>query len=152
VFSAVGLALDLIGAVALVLGLFRPPRPLFVGWAYEPLDAARDVAFGVTGGTFLAAGFVLQSLSYVGFSPNYSERASLHAALVMLPLGTWVAIGLYGVTFLVALPREIRYSREKLNLIQYVRWEPKGLRFWCHVAIPPPESESPSRRAAHPQP
>lgn len=41
VLSAIGLALDLIGATALAMGLFRRPRSLFVGWSHSP-DAARD--------------------------------------------------------------------------------------------------------------
>jgi hypothetical protein len=138
VLSAIGLALDLVGATALVMGLFRRPRPLYVGWSYSPLDAAQGVAYGVTGGTFLALGFVLQSLTYFGVDWNCSDQAVLPAALATVAIGAVAAVVLFGLTFLVMLPREIRYSRETHDLHLHVRRQRKGIRVWNQVALPPP--------------
>ena len=135
-WSAIGLALDLVGAVALVLGLFRWPRPLTVGWSHSPDQAAGDVAYAVTGGTFLAAGFVLQSLTYFGVDWNGSDRAALVAALATVVVGALAAFVLYGVTFLIALPFEVRYSRVQHNLNLRVRRQRKGFRFWNQVVVP----------------
>jgi hypothetical protein len=138
VLSAIGLAFDLVGAIALVRGLFRRPRPLTVGWAYSPDQAASDFAYGVTGGTFLATGFVLQALTYFGVSVDGSDRTALLAAVAAVVVGAVVAVLLYAVTFLVVLPFEIRYSIEKLDLHLHVRRQRKGLRFWNQVPTPPP--------------
>jgi hypothetical protein len=143
VLSAIGLALDLVGAIALVRGLFRRPRPLYLGWSVSPDQAASDFAYGVTGGTFLAAGFVLQSLTYFGISVDCSSRAALLAAVATVVLGAVVAVLLYAVTFLVVLPFEIRYSSEKHDLHLHLRRERKGLRFWNQVQVPPPASDAP---------
>ena len=140
--SAIGLAFDLIGAVALVIGLFRPPRPLYLGWSYDPHEAAQNVPYGVTGGTFLVLGFALQSLTYFGWSPDYSDGAVRAAALAALAGGAVAAVVLYGVTYLVALPRQIRYTADKHDLHYYVRREPKGFRFWRHLAVQPPPDKS----------
>jgi len=51
-------------------------------------------------------GFALQSLTYFGVSPDCSNGAVLAAAVATLALGTVAAVVLYGVTYLVALPRE----------------------------------------------
>jgi hypothetical protein len=136
--SAIGLALDLLGATALAMGLFRRPRPLYPGWAHSPDDAARDVAYGVTGWTFLALGFVLQSLPHFGVSADGSDAAVLAAALASVALGAVAAVVLFGATFLVMLPREIRYSAEKHDLHVHVRRQREGFRFWRQVPAPPP--------------
>ncbi len=63
--SAIGLALDLVGAVVLVVGLFGHARALYPGWSVRsPDDVAHDHAAGLVGGSFLVSGFVLQSLTY----------------------------------------------------------------------------------------
>jgi hypothetical protein len=136
--SAIGLALDLVGATALAMGLFRRPRPLFVGWSHSPDDAARDVAYGVTGWTFLALGFTFQSLPYLGVSERGSHSAALVAALATVAPGAVAAVVLFGVTFLVMLPREIRYSAEHHDLHLHVRRQRQGFRFWHQVYDPPP--------------
>jgi hypothetical protein len=138
VLSAIGLALDLVGATALAMGLFRRPRPLTPGWSHSPDDAARDVAYGVTGGTFLALGFTFQSLPYFGVSEHGSHGAALAAALATVALGAVAAVVLFGVTFLLMLPREIRYSSEEHDLHLHVRRQRQGFRFWHQVSAPPP--------------
>jgi hypothetical protein len=52
--SAIGLTLDLIGAMFLVFGLFRHGNANRQGWERSPEEVARDGAFGVVGGLFLA--------------------------------------------------------------------------------------------------
>jgi hypothetical protein len=138
VLSSIGLALDLIGATALAVGLFRRPRPLFVGWSHSPDDAARDVAYGVTGWTFLALGFTFQSLPYFGVAEHGSHGAALAAALATVALGAVAAAVLFGVTFLLVLPGEIRYSSERHDLHLHVRRQRQGFRFWHQVPDAPP--------------
>jgi hypothetical protein len=141
VLSAIGLALDLVGAIALATGLFRRPRPLYPGWSHSPDDAARDVAYGVTGGTFLALGFVFQSLPYFGVAEHGSDAAALAAALAAVALGAVAAVVLFGVTFLLVLPGEIRYSAAEHDLHLHVRRQRRGVRFWHQVPAPRPPSE-----------
>src|SRR5439155_24508819 len=112
VFSAIGLALDLVGAVALVVGLFRPPRPLVPGYVHSPDDAARDAAFGVAGASLLALGFVFQSLPYFGLRWSESHGAAAAASAIALAAGVVYAYLAYGLTFLVVLKRKRRYGIE----------------------------------------
>jgi hypothetical protein len=140
--STIGLALDLVGASALAIGLFRRPSPLFVGWSHSPDEAARDVAYGVTGWTFLALGFTFQALPYFGVGEHGSHADALAAALIALVLGAVAAVVLFGVTFLVVLPSEIRYSAEHHDLHLHVRRQRQGLRFWHQVHDPPPPAST----------
>jgi len=89
--SALGLALNVVGAGALSIGLFRPSRPLFPGWSRNPLVAATDYAFGVTGFIFLAAGFLLQALPHFGVQATNCVGASEAAAAGGLIGGAIVA-------------------------------------------------------------
>lgn len=44
--SAIGLSLDIAGAVVLLIGLFAPPRVQMTGLARSPEDYGRDAAHG----------------------------------------------------------------------------------------------------------
>lgn len=104
----------------------------------RPDDAARDVAYGITGWTFLALGFAFQSLPYFGVAEG-SDGANLAAALVTVALGAVAAVVLFGVTFLLVLPGEIRYSAEEHDLHLHVRRQRRGFRFWHQEPAPPPQ-------------
>jgi hypothetical protein len=96
------------------------------------------VAYGVTDCTFLALGFTFQSLPYFGVAEHGSHRDALVAALATAALGALLAVVLFGVTFLVLLLREIRYSAEHHDLHLHVRRQRRGFRFWHQVYAPPP--------------
>jgi hypothetical protein len=98
VLSAIGLALDFVGATFLVIGLFRPARPTFPGYTYAPDDAARDAGFGVAGGSLLGIGFVLQSLPYFGVSVECSSAATALASGAALAVGTVYGLVAYEIT------------------------------------------------------
>ena len=87
-------------------------------------------------------GFALQSLTYFGWVLDCSDAAVRAAAVATLTLGTVAAVVLYGVTYLVALPKEIRYTADKHDLHYHVQHEPKGFRFWRHVAVKPPDTSA----------
>ena len=142
--SLVGLALDLVGAVTLVVGLFRPPRHLTPGWAHSPEEAARDAGFGVAGASLLAAGFALQSLTYFGVSVHCALWARLLVAATALVAGAVYAVGVFDLVFLLAYRVERRRLASQYRYITYpeLKREPKGARLWRHVADwpqPPPE-------------
>jgi hypothetical protein len=65
--TTLGLVFDILGALALLLGLFRHPKPLYLGWQYNPPDATKDATYGITGGFFLITGFVGQILGTPAF-------------------------------------------------------------------------------------
>jgi hypothetical protein len=131
IFSAIGLALDFVGAGFLVVGLFRPARPTFPGYAYAPDDAARDAAFGVAGGTLLAAGFVFQSLTYFGVSPNCSGLVNATASAVALVVGFVVALVAYEITHrLVFDRRRAEGLRRWPDITPYPLDRRRGLWFW----------------------
>lgn len=94
--AALGLALGVIGAAVLSVGLFRNSKPLLLGWARDPLQAATDQACGVTGFLFLGSGFILQALPSVGVKePNVNDACIRSAAIATLVLGLLVAWLLY---------------------------------------------------------
>jgi hypothetical protein len=115
VLSVIGLALDLVGAVVLAVGLFRPARPTFPGYAYAPDDAARDAAFGVAGATLLGAGVVFQSLPYFGIGPS--------------PCGAWVNAAAW-VIALVAGAVYALVAYEITHRLVFDRRRAEGLRKW----------------------
>jgi hypothetical protein len=97
VLSAVGLAFDLVGAVALTLGLYRHSRYLTPGLARGPDDVAQDAAFGTVGASFLVLGFVLQGLQYFGVTVETSHAWTAAAAgltILLALLAGWIAFGL----------------------------------------------------------
>jgi hypothetical protein len=94
VLIALGLALGVVGAAVLALGLFRPSKPLYPGWSRDPLQAATDQAFGITGFLFLGVGFLLQALPLFGVhATECAEAAGIAAAAGLLGGGfvPWVA-------------------------------------------------------------
>jgi len=131
VLSAIGLALDFVGAVFLVIGLFRPVRPTFPGYAYAPDDAARDAAFGFAGGTLLAAGFVFQSLTYFGLSPKCASWVNATAWAVALVVGFACALVVYEITHrLVFDRRRAEGARKWPEIAPYPLDRRRGLCFW----------------------
>jgi hypothetical protein len=123
VLSVIGLALDLVGAVFVVIGLFRPARPLFVGYGYDPDDAARDSGFAVAGGTLLVAGFVFQSLTYFGLTVDCPAWVNGLASAIALLLGTMYALVAYEVTHRVVFD----WRRDQ------------ALRKWPEIGAPAPD-------------
>jgi hypothetical protein len=91
-----------VGAGVLAIGLFRSSEPLLLGWSRDPLQAAADYAFGVTGFLFLASGFALQSLPLFGVHASKCGRtAALVAAggLVGGAAVAWIACEVLRVYF-----------------------------------------------------
>lgn len=112
--SVIGLALDFVGAVVLVLGLYGHTRPTVPGMGVRsPTDVAHDAALGSVGALSLTSGFALQSLVYFGVSVECSRAATLTAALGTIALATVVAWALYGGSFLFVLRRERRDALAK---------------------------------------
>jgi hypothetical protein len=128
--SVVGLALDLVGAVALVIGLFGHSIPLYTGFRRAPTEVAHDGAFGIVGATYLVSGFLLQSLQYVGVSLDCSREATRVAGVVTLLGGSIAAWLAYGTAYLLILDHEKRYCREQLEEPVSLKRVAKGLRFW----------------------
>ena len=135
--TTIGLVLDIIGAIALVIGLFRHPRPLYPGWNYHPTDAATDHAYGISGGVFLTLGFIGQILGSTGTPhPVPFVRAMVWAAVTMI-VGLLLAYVLYGVAFIVSMQRETKWAASHhpdMNDSQWQR-EPKRLKFWRYSLV-----------------
>ena len=128
--SAIGLALDLEGAIVLVIGLFRPIRPLFPGWSSPPDDAARDAAFGVAGASLLAIGFVLQSLTYFGVTVvSCSARATAGWEALTLLGGLVYGLTVYEITHRRVFDRQRAYGPRKWQM-DYPLDRRRGLWFW----------------------
>ena len=113
VLSVIGLALDFVGAVFIVVGLFRPARPTYTGFAYAPDDAARDAAFGFAGGSLLLAGFVVQSLPYFGFSPRCASWVNATAWAIALVVGLAWALVVYEITHRLVFDRRLWHARSE---------------------------------------
>jgi len=129
VLSAIGLALDAVGATFLVIGLFRPPRGTGPGYAYAPDDAARDAAFGFAGGTLLGIGFVLQSLLYLGVTAECSSSVTAFASGTALVLGTVYGLVAYEITHRLVFDRRRAYGLRKMHM-DYPIDRRRGLWFW----------------------
>jgi hypothetical protein len=127
--SAIGLSLDVVGAVALVVGLFRPTRPLVTGYAYAPDDAARDSAFGVAGTTLLVAGFVLQSLSYFGVSVKCSTATTVGSSIGALAVAIAYTLVAFEVTHRLVFDRRREEGLRNWNM-DYPLNRRRGLWFW----------------------
>jgi hypothetical protein len=127
-FSAVGLALDFVGAIALILGIFGHARPLTVGYGRSPEDAAHDAAFGVVGAVLLGSGFVLQSFQYFGVSLDRSSEAIIVAWFVTTVSASLLAYLAYGGIYLAVFER--RRGQDKWDLDIRVHRKRDGLRFW----------------------
>ncbi len=127
--SAIGLSLDVVGAVALVVGIFRPTRPLVTGYAYAPDDAARDSAFGVVGATLLVAGFVLQSLSYFGVSVECSTATTVGSSIGAPVVAIAYALVAFEATHRLVFDRRREEGLRKWNM-DYPLNRRRGLWFW----------------------
>lgn len=130
--SAIGLALDEVGAIALVLGLFGHSRPRVPGGQRRPLDVACDAAFGVVGAVFLSAGFLMQSLAYFGVQSMYSSTAVWRASVVTVLAGSVVAVMLYGLAYIVAVRIEQKHVASELSYYGRSEWRPNFPKFWHH--------------------
>ena len=113
VFTTVGLVLDMIGALALLLGLFRHPRLLYPGWERSPQDAAKDRAFGITAGVFLITGFAGQIAGNAGVGP---PAMSLACAVVVGIAGLGFAYGRYRASFTMALTLGQRWVKKQPDM------------------------------------
>jgi uncharacterized membrane protein len=134
--TTIGLVLDVIGAVALSIGLFRHPVPLTPGWLRDPPAAAEDHAYGITGGAFLISGFVLQIVGSTGTpQPVPFVRAMVWAA-VTLVVGLVGAYFIYGAAFIWAMRKEMKWVASQSDMPD-TRWqrERKGLKFWRHSLV-----------------
>jgi hypothetical protein len=135
VLSAIGLALDLVGAVALTLGLYRHSRYATVGLRRGPEDVAQDAGFGTVGASFLALGFVLQGLQYVGVTVEATSAQTAIAAVMTLLLAVLISYVVYGETWLAVHRRELDWVAKNLPEVNLVprRHAPSGRfgwRFW----------------------
>jgi hypothetical protein len=111
VVTNLGLVFDVIGAIALLLGLFRHPKPLYPGWSYSPHDAATDHAYGITGGMFLTLGFVGQMLGNGRHALPLWETVGLAAAVLIG--GAVVAYVVFKVTYKVEIRRLERWVAKR---------------------------------------
>jgi hypothetical protein len=135
-FSGAGLALDVIGAVLVTLGLFRHPMPLYPGWSRLPTAAAEDRAYGTTGGSFFVCGFVGQLLSSAGYASH--DRTSVFASAgITLAAGALVAYVVFGLSYIGWMRYTMRYVMREIatkpNHEGYDtpwRRSRKGLKFW----------------------
>lgn len=137
--SLIGLAFDLVGAFALAVGLFRPPRLRLV--THLPAEAARDASFGLVGASLLGVGFVLQSLAYFGIHVHCALWARIVVALAATGIGIVYAVAAFDLAF----PAVYRFQRRRIKnnpaleqAYTPLKREPKGLRRWRHVGPPPP--------------
>jgi hypothetical protein len=137
VLSAIGLALDLVGAVALTLGLYRHSRYSTPGLSRGPDDVAQDAAYGTVGASFLALGFTLQALPYLGVTvdtrPGWAAAAAGATLLLAIVVG-WLA---YGLIYNAARRRESTWVEGNLPAVSLPpsRRVPAGRlgwRFWNH--------------------
>jgi hypothetical protein len=110
--SAIGLALDIIGAYLLAKGLFRHSVPLYPGWSRDPYTAGQDRAYGTVGLLFLVSGFALQGLSSLGLQPAADTATEVTVAALALSVGILVAFVLRELAVFVFLNREAAWARE----------------------------------------
>jgi hypothetical protein len=133
--TAAGLALDIIGAVLVLAGLFRHPRGTTLGWAHPPRDAAADHAFGATGGLFLVSGFVCQILGIAGLGGPAAPSAIYRTALIAFLFGLVLAYLLFGVIYMLFMMLEVRWVERQPGLNHLdAGWEwkrrPRRQKFW----------------------
>ncbi|MEA2332469.1 MAG: hypothetical protein QOH58_2607 [Thermoleophilaceae bacterium] len=123
--------MDVVGAILLVIGLFRAPMPLYLGWQRTPEDAAEDRAYGTVGGLYLVVGFVMQALPSFGASWSGCSGWKAFAAVVTLGAGGLLAVVLWGVAYIVFLRRADAWARRKWPDLEGGELRRVGgLRFW----------------------
>jgi hypothetical protein len=116
VLTTLGLVVDVIGAIALLRGLFRHPKPTYVGWNYSPEDAATDHAYGVTGGTFMILGFVGQILGNGRPALPLWETAVIVAAVLIV--GGVAASAVFKLTYKIQIKRLRRWVAERPEMAE----------------------------------
>ena len=108
--SAIGLALDVIGAAVLSIGLFRASSPLLLGWSRDPLQVTVDEASGTTGFLFLFGGFALQSLPSFGVDTSSRAGDARLAAAITLVVGVLLAWVVYELLRVWFFRREAKHT------------------------------------------
>jgi hypothetical protein len=127
VLSIIGLSLDVVGAVALAVGLFGRVVPsTWGGDVRSPEGVAHDTAFGLIGAPFLIAGFVVQSLYYFDIHWMAPVRERVYAAVITLAVATLAAYVSYGFLYRRWLASAQRFRAR--SLVEN-RWEPPPPRF-----------------------
>jgi hypothetical protein len=129
-FSVIGLALDLVGAITIARGLFRHAERLFPGYGRWPTLAAEDYAYGVTGGLLLALGFFCQALPSLGATWDATAGEARVAALVALAVAILIALIGYGISYAIFLRRELRLVNTEKSTNHQARWTPTPRRPW----------------------
>lgn len=98
VLTAFGLAIDIVGAWVLAVGLFRGQEavPLFPGavGVRERPAVVKDRTYGVVGGFLLTAGFLFQFLGDLGVGPPDDRDRAVMLGLGGLAAGSAMAAGL----------------------------------------------------------
>jgi hypothetical protein len=90
--AVIGLTLDVIGAVVLAVGLWRPVKlGTYEGNVRDRSEVAADRASAITGAAFLVFGFGLQGVSAVAGGAGSSVPRAILAAAITLGLGSLVA-------------------------------------------------------------
>jgi hypothetical protein len=132
---------DLVGAVALALGLFGYSEPLAAGFRRSPAQYAHDAAFGVVGATLLGIGFIVQALPYLGVSHYQRHWVTLLVALVALAIISAVAFVAYGLLYIAFHAVEARRVAAAFPSIDYnVRRRREGARFWNQEPVSPSDA------------
>jgi nitrate/nitrite transporter NarK len=93
VTSAVGICIDMIGAVVLVFALYKRSAPLAPGDARTPAEFAHDLAIGFSGAVLLVAGFAFQLAAAFGYQHHRPRETVLYACLAafaIAPLVGWL--------------------------------------------------------------
>lgn len=133
--SVIGLMLDLVGATALALGLFRPSMPLYLGWLRPPQAAAEDQAYGVVGSVMLVSGFVLQALTYFGVNSDVSSGCAAVAAVLTLAVAIVLAWGIFGAVYIARFSKEVERGEQNGVSSPPYRRERRGYRFWHYEPV-----------------
>jgi hypothetical protein len=126
--SAIGLALDAVGAVRLVLLLFLRTRfyTTFGGAYVTPQSEATAAGFGAIGLIFLPTGFVLQSIPYFTDVFDQCSHAAIFTAwIIILGVGSLAAFGIFTLGYVWSMERA-RRGDEPHALQRRTR----GLRRW----------------------
>jgi uncharacterized protein with PQ loop repeat len=147
--TVLGLVCDLVGAIALVLGLFTYAQPLTPGFRRAPTEYAHDAAFGVVGATLLTVGFLLQALPYFGVSHYSRHWVTVVFAAFALAIVSALAFVAYGLLYIAFHAVEARRVAAAYPSISYnVRRQRDGVKFWNQELVP--ASETPTDPAAGP--
>jgi hypothetical protein len=127
---------DVVGAVLVVLGLFRGPLPLTPGWARGPTETAEDRAHGTKARRSSCSAVTGQLLGAAG-SGTHGRTTVIASGCVALGVGVVVAFILYGVTYDVWFRQIMRFVHRKVTAGEFsesygapYRRVRRGPRFW----------------------